>query len=179
MLGYISAHGRGTADRVLAELAGVLGAAGWPLAGVVQINRETTQDRPCDMDLHIIGHAQQVRISQNLGPHANGCRLDAHGLETAVGLVAAALHRGPALLILNKFGKAETEGRGFRSVIGQALSQGIPVLTAVRPANIDAFLRFADGMADPLPADIPALQGWCREQTGLAAPIVPVAHTIR
>ncbi|MGP9791275.1 DUF2478 domain-containing protein [Roseinatronobacter sp. NSM] len=179
MLGYISAPGRGVTDRVLAELAGGLGAAGWSLAGVVQTNRETTQDRPCDMDLHIIGQAHQVRISQNLGPHANGCRLDAHGLETAVGLVAAALHRNPALLILNKFGKAEAEGRGFRSIIGQALAQGIPVLTAVRPPNLDAFLTFADGMADPLPAKLDALQVWCCEQTGLCGPTVAAAQIIR
>lgn len=169
MLGYISAQGHGTADRLLAELAHRLATSGWPLAGVVQINRETTQGRPCDMDLQVIGQSRHIRISHNLGLHSSGCRLDAHGLETAVGLVATALAARPALLILNKFGKAEAEGRGFRSIIGQALAQDIPVLTAVRQPNMDRFLAFADGMAAAVSADICALQDWCCEQTGRSA----------
>ncbi|WFE75184.1 DUF2478 domain-containing protein [Roseinatronobacter sp. S2] len=178
MLGYISAQGRGNADRLLAELAHRLTAASWPLAGVVQINRETTQGRPCDMDLQVIGQSHHIRISHSLGPHASGCRLDAHGLETAVGLVAATLDARPALLILNKFGKAEAEGRGFRSVIGQALAQDIPVLTAVRQPNMNMFLAFADGMAEALPVDICALQDWCCEQTGRTVQTVSLERTI-
>lgn len=161
MLGYITAEGRGAADRLLADLAEQLIAQGVDLAGVVQINRETHPDRLCDMDLQVLGHEFSMRISQNLGPHARGCRLDPVGLETAVGLVEADLKRGPALLILNKFGKSELDGRGFRNVIGQALSEDIPVLTSVNKSNIDGFLRFADGMAEALAPRPAPLLDWC------------------
>jgi Protein of unknown function (DUF2478). len=115
------------------------------------------------MDLQVLGRTEVVRISQNLGDESSGCRLDPDGLETAVGLVEATLAGGPRLLILNKFGKAEIEGRGFRSLIGQALEQGIPVLMGLKALNRDGFEAFAEGMAEALPADLEAILGWCRE----------------
>lgn len=169
MLGYITAEGRGAADRLLAQLAQDLLGRGVLLAGVVQINRETRPDRLCDMDLQVLGHDHQVRISQNLGPHARGCRLDPEGLETAVGLVEADLMRRPALLILNKFGKSELEGRGFRNVIGMALSEGIPVLTAVNKANTAGFQSFAGDLAQEVAADRRALLAWCEGLTILCS----------
>ncbi len=163
MLGYITAEGRGVSDRLLAELAQDLLARRVPVAGVIQINRETGVDRHCDMDLQVLGHAHLVRISQNLGQYARGCRLYPDGLETAVGLVEADLARAPALLILNKFGKSELEGRGFRNVIGLALSDGIPVLIAVKNANLAGFQSFADGLAQEVAADPQALMAWCEK----------------
>lgn len=161
MLGFITLEGRGASDRVLADLAHDLSARGVDLAGVIQINRETRPDRLCDMDLQVLGHDHTVRISQSLGPHARGCRLDPVGLETAVGLVEADLDRKPALLILNKFGKSELDGRGFRNVIGKALSVDVPVLTAVNKANLAGFLQFAEGMAEALDPAPHALLEWC------------------
>ncbi|TVQ00989.1 MAG: DUF2478 domain-containing protein [Roseinatronobacter sp.] len=164
MLGYVTAEGRGAADKLLAELAESLHARGWPLAGVVQINRETRPDRHCDMDLCVLGHDNTLRISQDLGPHSRGCRLDPVGLENAVGLVEADLDHRPALLIINKFGKSEVEGRGFRAVIGKALSEGIPVLTSVNRNNLDGFLAYSADMAQAIAPSHDALLAWC-EQT--------------
>ena len=114
------------------------------------------------MDLRVLGRSDVVRISQNLGEQATGCRLDPDGLETAVGLVETTLERRPRLLILNKFGKAEIEGRGFRPLIGQALEQGIPVLMGLKALNRDGFDAFAQGMAQTLPADLDAVLAWSR-----------------
>ncbi len=162
MLGYISATGRGVADRLLAELADDLAAQGVTLSGVVQLNRETRPDRHCDMDLKVLGHAHAVRISQDLGPKARGCRLDAQGLVTAVALVEADLSRAPDLLIINKFGKSEAEGRGFRDLFGQALAAGVPVLTAVATGNRGSFLDFAGDLAEEIAPDGAALRHWCQ-----------------
>ena len=161
MLAYITGEGRGAADRLLADLATALRAQGVDVAGVVQLNRETRPDRHCDMDLVVLGHDHQVRISQDLGPLSRGCRLDPQGLETAVGLVAADLGRRPALVILNKFGKSEAEGRGFRMVLAEAMIAEIPVLTAVNSGNLAAFLDFAGDLAQPLAADRDVLLDWC------------------
>lgn len=161
MLGYVMADRRGEVDALLLRLGQDLLARGWPLSGVVQMNRELRAGRACDMDLQVLGHDHVVRISQDLGPHARGCRLDTAALERAVGLVDGALERAPALLIINKFGKSEAEGRGFRDVIGRALSNGVPVLTGVAGAHLDAFLAFSDGMAEPVAPELAALQDWC------------------
>ncbi|NEX46188.1 DUF2478 domain-containing protein [Pseudotabrizicola algicola] len=170
MLGYISAPERGMGDRLLAGVAQRLALAGFRLGGVVQVNTETEPDRPCLMDLRVLGQTGVIRISQNLGRHASGCRLDATGLETAVGRVAAHLEQDPPqLMILNKFGKQEAEGRGFRPVIAEALARGVPVLTGVSQKNRACFDMFAQELAQALPPEEDAVLEWCVAQIGPAA----------
>lgn len=165
MLGYVTGGERGAADVLLAEVAADLRVAGVPLAGVVQMNEVFDPARPCHMDLHILDGSDVIRISQNLGALSKGCRLDPAGLEQAVGLVARALEAGPALMIVNKFGKQEADGRGFRPLIGQALAAGVPVLTAVNAGNLAAFDAFAEGLGVPLACERDAVMGFCRDYT--------------
>jgi len=161
MLGYVISPGRGAGDRLLAAVAGELAARGVALAGAVQLNVERDPDRHCHMDLRILGQGETFRISEDRGRHARGCRLDPQGLVEGVLRVEAGLAQGAALLIVNKFGKAEAEGGGFRDAIGWALAADIPVLTAVSATNLPAFLRFADGMATELPPDQGRVVTWC------------------
>lgn len=161
MLGYVRAGGRGDADRVLAEVAGRLTALGWPLAGVVQINVDHADPaRACHMDLEVLERLGRIRISLDLGALSRGCRLDFAALETAVGLVEAGLDQGPRLLLVNKFGKQEIDGRGFRPVIGRAMAAGVPVLTTVSRGNLDGFQRFAEGLGQALPPEVGAVLDW-------------------
>lgn len=162
MLGYIKTAERGLANRLLAEVAATLQAENIPLAGVVQVNEEFDPARPCHMDLHILDGGEVIRISQNLGTLSKGCRLDPASLEQSVGLVERALAAGPRLLVINKFGKQEIEGRGFRPLIGQALADGIPVLTATSSESAASFEAFADGLAEALAPEADAILLWCR-----------------
>lgn len=165
MLAFVTTSERGQSDRLLAAIADRLQNSGIVLSGVVQVNTETAPDRHCQMDLRVLTDGTLIRISQNLGPFASGCRLDTSALAEAVGRVEATLqaHR-PQLLILNKFGKQEAEGHGFRPIIAQALLQGIPVLTSVAEKNRAGFERFAEGIATLLPEDEDAVEAWCRMQ---------------
>jgi hypothetical protein len=171
MLGYVTSKGRGASDRLLAETAHRLLEQGWPLAGVIQENVENPVGGPCDMVLQVLAADRMIRISQNLGPMARGCRLDPDGLEQAVGLVERALDGvdgiRPRLLIVNKFGKQEIEGRGFRPVIGRALGEGVPVLVAVNTANLEAFQAFADGLGEAVTPSVPEILRWIN---GVASP---------
>ena len=165
MLGYLIVRTRGEADRLLVAAAETLQAEGWPLAGAVQTNVERASTTRCDMDLHVLAMDRVIRISQNLGAHSTGCRLDPAALETAVGLAEATLAAAPRLCIINKFGKAEIEGNGFRSFIGTALAQGIPVLTSVNTTNLAAFQAYAEGFAEEVAPDLQAILDWCRAQS--------------
>ena len=160
MLAFFTSTERGQTDRLMAEIAERLRARGLRLAGAVQVNVERPDSPRCDMELHVLTGTDVVRISQNLGRASRGCRLDADGLERAVGLVEAALTQGPDLVIVNKFGKQEADGRGFRPLIGEALVRDIPVLTAVGPSNRAAFLAFCEEFAEELPPDADALCDW-------------------
>ena len=163
MLGYVTTSARGQGDRLLAGLAERLLADGVRIAGAVQRNVELPDGAPCDMELCVLSGTGVWRISQRLGPHARGCRLDPQGLEHAVGEVAAALAAGSVaeLVLINKFGKQEIDGRGFRPVIAAALLADLPVLTAVNAKNLPAFMAFAEGMAEPVPPEPEALRQWC------------------
>ena len=165
MLGYISAEGRGAGDVLLTQVAEALRIKAVPLAGAVQVNREHDPALKCDMDLHILSGTDVIRISQNLGALSRGCRLDPAGLEQAVGLVAQALDHGPRLLIVNKYGKQEIDGRGFRPVIAEALMRDIPVLLSVNAGNVPAFLDFAGDMAAPVSATRDAVLDWVQQVT--------------
>lgn len=162
-LAYTMSPGRGDTDLVLQRLATKLAARGVRCCGTVQINSERADAGPCDMDVRVLPDGAVLRISQDLGPQARGCRLDPAALETAVGLVAAKLSSGADLLIINKFGKHEAEGRGFRDVIAEALGMDIPVLVGLNALNRQAFELFAGGLAVPLPLDPGALMAWIKE----------------
>ncbi|MDO9526639.1 MAG: DUF2478 domain-containing protein [Gemmobacter sp.] len=174
MLGVVTATGTGEGDRLLRTVALRLQAEGLRVVGAVQFNRDRDDGRRCDMDLHVLTGVDVVRISQDLGLNSRGCRLDAAGLERVVGLVGAALQaqgdKAADLLIVNKFGKQEAEGRGFRPLIGQAMIAGIPVLTAVKDGNRMAFDAFADGLAEAIAPDVDAILAWARTLARAAQP---------
>lgn len=165
-LAYTMAPGRGDTDLILLKLATELASRGLRCCGTVQINSERADSGPCDMDVQVLPDGPVLRISQDLGPSARGCRLDPAALETAVGLVSASLAPGADVLIVNKFGKHEAEGRGFRGVIAEALSIGVPVVVGINALNLPAFEEFAEGMATSLPPDTSVLEAWISECTG-------------
>lgn len=149
----------GAADALLERLANDLAARGVRLAGAVQINSATQPDCACDMDVAVIGDdAPPIRISQSLGGGSNGCRLDPGALEQAANRVSRRI-AGAELLILPKFGRQEAVGRGFHSVIAQAVSENLPVILHVPAQQRDAFREFSGDMAQRLaPEDIAQ---WC------------------
>lgn len=159
-LAYTMAPGRGDTDLLLERLATELGARGLRCCGVVQINSERVDAGPCDMDVRVLPDGPVLRISQDLGPQARGCRLDPAALETAVGLVATRLQSGADVLIINKFGKHEAEGRGFRDVIAEAVAMDVPVLVGVNALNRQAFEAFAGDMPTRLSPDVEVLMEW-------------------
>lgn len=165
-LAYTMAPGRGDTDLILFKLATVLAARGLRCCGTVQINSERGDTGPCDMDVRVLPDGPILRISQDLGRASHGCRLDPAALETAVGLVSASMGQGSDLLIVNKFGKHEAQGRGFRTLIAEALSKGIPVLVDINALNLSAFGEFAEGLATRLPPEPTALESWIVQMTG-------------
>jgi hypothetical protein len=138
-----------------------LSAEGLKLGGVVQHNTGAA-DSPCStMTLVQLGSGQRFAISQRLGPESRACRLDPRGLAAADAPLKLVIESDIDLVILNKFGKAEAEGGGLRSTLARALELGVPILTAVRPPNAEAWHRFHGGLAEDLEADLETVCAWC------------------
>ncbi|KEO56871.1 DUF2478 domain-containing protein, partial [Thioclava indica] len=155
----VSCPGRGDADLLLARFARRAIASGLRVCGTVQVNTERARAHACDMDIQVLPDGPILQISQALGAGSRGCRLDPAALETAVRAVSDRLNEAD-LLIINKFGKMEAEGRGFRAVMAEAVALGIPVLTGINGLNEPAFVQFAQGYAQALLPEIDALSDW-------------------
>lgn len=160
-LAHVSIEGRGQTDLFLMAVAAHLAAQGLRLAGTVQSNLLRPGRAKCDMDLRVLPDGPVVRISEDRGREARGCILDSGALEQTVLEVERRL-AGADLLIINKFGKREAEGKGLVPVIAAALDLDIPVLVGVNGLNLPLFLDFCGGQATALPADLDQVLGWCR-----------------
>lgn len=145
-LGYVMMDKPGVLDTTLAGVAQDLRDQGLRVSGVVQINTEREKDHRCDMDVQVLPDGPTICISQSLGKESSGCRLNPEALETAVELVAKDMQEGSDILLINKFGKHEAEGRGFRELIGTALARDIPVLVGLNGLNKSAFHEFAESL---------------------------------
>ena len=160
-IAFIHARSRGAADDTLRSVAATLRARGYHLAGVLPEPCNGPDRHACDMDLIDLATGARLHISQKLGRHATGCRLDGAAIETAAMVVAGGLAAAPAdLFILNRFGKQEATGHGFHPVIVSALERGVPVLVGVNDLNRPAFESFAAGLAVELPDSPRAVLGW-------------------
>lgn len=149
-------------DRDLSQLANRLRQAGYALAGAAQHNTAEANSPCSDMVLEDLATGRRLEISTPLARTGGGCRLDATALEDATGIMAAALDRPVDLVIVNRFGKQEIMGHGFRSMMETAVARDIPLLTALNGVHRSAWDGFAAGMADILPPDPSAIERWCR-----------------
>ncbi|MCW2282265.1 hypothetical protein M2323_000228 [Rhodoblastus acidophilus] len=100
----------------------------------------------CDMVLCDLFSGEASKISEDRGALARGCRLDRDGLARACALIHANLHACD-LVLLNKFGRAEVEGGGFRTVIADALALGVPTMVGVPRRNLQDWRAFAGDLA--------------------------------
>ncbi|MDF1668946.1 MAG: DUF2478 domain-containing protein [Roseovarius sp.] len=159
-IAYICAPRTGEVDLVLEEFSLELAQRGVTTSGLVQVNSYQVGRHKCDMDVRVLPDGPTIRISQSLGNNAKGCRLDPAALERAVSDVNLRLTRFPEVLIVNKFGKHEASGRGFRDTIAEALIQNTPVVVGVNQLNFKAFQEFCGGSETHVQASSTALMRW-------------------
>ncbi|MES0812256.1 DUF2478 domain-containing protein [Roseibium sp. SCPC15] len=114
--------------------------------------------------LEDLASGDSTRITQPLGSGSTGCRLDPGALANAAENLSRQLETRPDVLILNRFGRGESEGRGFRPVIERAVELGIPVLTAVKQRYVPEWEAFSADLAADLPAELEQLMAWLMPQ---------------
>ena len=158
-IAYTLASGQGETNLLLADVAKRLAQSGLRLCGTVQVDSPCQDPNRCDMDVRLLPDGPTIRISQSLGSQSKGCRLDPDALERAVALAQRNLEAGADLLIVNKFGKHEADGRGFRDVIAEALVRDIPVIVGIGRLSAEAFHQFCPD-SDHLAPDATSIIDW-------------------
>lgn len=159
-IAYTMAHGRGELDLLLSELAEQLKLRGVRTRGIVQTNTGCETNHRCDMDVRILPDGPTVRISQYLGKEARGCRLDADAMANSIARVERSMDAPYDVFLLNKFGKQEAEGRGFRDLLAEAVDNGATIIAGTNPLNAAVFEEFSGGMATCVAPNIDALLAW-------------------
>jgi nucleoside-triphosphatase THEP1 len=144
-------------DHVLQEFADGLKARGFRVVGLVQTGHHCVDAQLSATLLHT---GEQLRLLQNLGSCATGCRLDVGQLLDAGAQVANAIDQGADLVIVNRFGRQECEGKGLSFLIERALGAEIPVVIAVPRHRFADWIRFAAGMSVKLHCSRETLDAW-------------------
>jgi hypothetical protein len=147
-------------DRVLREFASDLNARGYRAVGLVQTGHHCL-DAP-KLSAMLVHTGEELELFQNLGTCATGCRLDVGQLMDAGAQVAGAIEEGADLVIVNRFGRQEREGKGLSYLVEHALNADIPVVIAVPSHRFADWIRFADGMSVKLSCDRWSLEAWWR-----------------
>ena len=130
------------------------------VAGVLQHPVCSDTAGHCDVALEELTTGLRTDLFEDRGPGASGCRLDVAALAEVNGQVARSLDNDPELLILNKFGKVEVEGRGLLDLVAIAVDRGIPVVIGVPIRNLEAWRNFAGGMSVEFSSDLAEVASW-------------------
>lgn len=134
---------------------------GAKIAGLVQ--ERSCADGLCDLhDARVrdLVTGETLDIMQDLGRDATGCRVDPAAIATAARWLDAAREGIPDLLVVNRFGRLESEGGGMLAEIGQAFAEGLPIIIAAPRRYLDAWDAFACGLDTKLPPTLGAIEGW-------------------
>lgn len=144
-------------DGILHEFASGLNAGGYRVAGIVQLGRHRLD---ASLSATLVSTGEQFPLFQDHGAHSAGCRLDIRQLIRAGQRIATILDEGADILIVNRFGRQERDGKGLAYLIKRALSVDIPVVIAVPNHRFPEWIKFAGGMTVKLQCHRESLDAW-------------------
>lgn len=151
------------ADALLAAVAEQQRQRGRRVRGLLMTYPDGAENCAAAMVLVDIDRGDEYLVSQPRGAQSTGCRADPQGFARASRVFDRALGEAPDLVVCNRFGNLEAEGGGFASELLALMAQGVPVLTAVGPRNLAAWLNFSGG-ATVLPAERARVDEWLERQ---------------
>ena len=143
-------------DAILRDFATELKTQGARVVGLVQAG----QCADSSLSAVLVHNGETILLAQDFDPAASGCRLDLARLQNAGDRVAEALEAGADLLIVNRFGKRERDGKGLLHLMLRALDADTPVVIAVSSEHFADWIKFAGGMCVKLTCDRDALDHW-------------------
>jgi hypothetical protein len=152
-------------DRLISGFAADLRSSGCRPVGVVQVGRSCRSERP-RLGVTLLPDGEVVGLAIDDEPPSGGCRLDPDRLAGLSVRLAAAIDDGADLVIINRFGRSEAEGKGLLDLIPQALDADIPVLIAVPERRFADWIRFSEGMNVRLACRRDALDRWWHAVAG-------------
>lgn len=119
------------------------------------------RDRVCSLT-----DSREYAIMYDGGCTEDTCKLDPRGLAASSEVIREALQSPPDILVFNKFGHAESEGRGLIDEYAQAVAAGIPVISLLQDKYLPQWREFTDGMGTELENGLQGVLDWAQAQKG-------------
>jgi nucleoside-triphosphatase THEP1 len=126
----------------MAALAAACRARGLAVSGLVQHNEGDCALPGFSMALEDMASGRRIPLVAEGPVPAQACRLDVAGLAEAAACLSVERHQSSDLVIVNKFGRQESLGRGLREEMAALVMAGMPLLTSVRASLLPDFKAF-------------------------------------
>lgn len=147
-------------DAPLIDFIDAVTRRGVRVAGLVQERAGGDLRDLHDVQVRDLVSGDRLPIMQDLGPEASGCRVDPAATALAARFLDRALEGRPDLLVVNRFGRLESEGGGMLGEIGRAFADGVALIVCVPKRYREAWNAFADGLDAQLPPSSSAIHDW-------------------
>lgn len=139
-------------DHLIAFFADELRGAGRRIGGLIQLPDD---DEPPAFDVTVVDLVASDRWQQS--------RSDALASWNATPRILSAIEARVDLAFVPRFGPAEIAGGGYVDAFGTLAAFGLPVLTAVRREDVEAWLRFTGGIGTMLACRLRVVRSWWQE----------------
>jgi hypothetical protein len=134
-------------DDLLLACCAELRSLGFRIGRLVQRSSGTSGQCPTEVSVVDLRSGDAFNIWEDRGACARGCRLDERGLIDAEPSIMSSLADGVDLIVINRFGRAESLGRGLLGCFAAAIEARVALLTAVRAPYEEAWHSFHGGCA--------------------------------
>ena len=159
---------RGEGDdelRTLWRAVGQLRDRGFSIKGL--LNKTDAQGGKMRDRVYSLTDSREYAIMYDGGcTEEDTCKLDPRGLAASSEVIREALQSPPDILVFNKFGHAESEGRGLIDEYAQAVAAGIPVISLLQDKYLPQWREFTDGMGTELENGLQGVLDWAQAQKG-------------
>jgi hypothetical protein len=145
-------------DGVLLDFVAALKARELRPVGLVQFGHHNAG--AAELAAMMVHSGERVDLFQEAAAYTQGRRLDLDKLAAARSALMTAIDQGADLLIVNRFGRQEQQGRGLARLIEYALAADVPVVVPVPAFRFDDWIAYIEGMCVKLPCDGAALEIW-------------------
>ena len=154
-------------DLVLCTFARHLAESGHRPCGLVQLRDRSEGD--ASRKVMVLDGWQVVdAANRHEGGDGDRCSLDSHWLDQMGAQTEAAVRHGVDVVIVNRFGPLEANGRGFRDAIRAASETKTPLLIAVPQFEFARWTRFSSGMTVRLDCTLDSVLTWWQRITSPA-----------
>lgn len=151
---------------------------GWHVAGLVQETLYDDQGLKIGLDAVDLHSGQHLPLSRpTKQDRENGhCAFDVGLLTDTTAVLREATVQNADLIVVEKFGEREQDGRGLADEILKAAIAGIPILVAVPAHALEGWNEYSGRMGVLLPHDKLNLQDWWPKWNIYKELALPIPH---